>query len=80
MADSQTQTIKKCNTCQLIQQDLLRCSKCKAVYYCGPPCQKQDWPSHKLICNDNNDNNDKNENEKKENENEKKEKEPLAKK
>ena len=76
MADSQTQTIKKCNTCQLTQQDLLRCSKCKAVYYCGPPCQKQDWPSHKLICNDNNDN--ENENEKKDNE--KKEKEPSAKK
>ena len=28
------------------------CSKCKAVWYCSKPCQKQDWKRHKKFCKD----------------------------
>ena len=27
-----------------------RCGKCKIVKYCGPDCQKANWPQHKLEC------------------------------
>ena len=26
------------------------CSGCRAVRYCGPACQKADWPAHKAAC------------------------------
>lgn len=29
---------------------LLRCSKCKAVYYCGAEHQRSHWRSHKYVC------------------------------
>ncbi len=29
---------------------LLKCAACKAALYCGFPCQKSDWPRHKLVC------------------------------
>ncbi|KIM42077.1 hypothetical protein M413DRAFT_143938 [Hebeloma cylindrosporum] len=29
-----------------------RCSACHLVSYCGPACQKQDWPKHKPACLD----------------------------
>lgn len=29
---------------------MLRCTRCKDVYYCGVECQKKDWPQHKLKC------------------------------
>jgi len=29
---------------------LLRCSKCRKVYYCNIACQKTDWGSHKSSC------------------------------
>lgn len=28
----------------------LACSRCKKAIYCGPDCQKKDWPTHKLTC------------------------------
>ncbi|TFK85917.1 hypothetical protein K466DRAFT_525107 [Polyporus arcularius HHB13444] len=27
-----------------------RCSQCQSVSYCGPDCQKADWPAHKQTC------------------------------
>ncbi|KAL1726349.1 hypothetical protein EV714DRAFT_219533 [Schizophyllum commune] len=29
---------------------LLRCSSCKAKFYCSPKCQKKDWKTHKKNC------------------------------
>lgn len=29
---------------------LSQCSRCKAVKYCGPECQKGHWPTHKAEC------------------------------
>ena len=31
--------------------NLLRCSKCKSVYYCTKECQKDHWKIHKAECN-----------------------------
>lgn len=33
-----------------VNNDLLKCSRCKNVFYCSVLHQKADWPSHKLIC------------------------------
>lgn len=32
------------------QQKLVRCSKCKQVFYCSRRCQKSHWPYHKREC------------------------------
>lgn len=29
---------------------LLRCAKCRTAQYCSADCQKQDWKSHKQLC------------------------------
>jgi len=26
------------------------CGRCYVAVYCGPQCQKQDWPKHKTVC------------------------------
>ncbi|XP_017009961.2 egl nine homolog 1 isoform X1 [Drosophila takahashii] len=39
----------RCSTCGT-QQNLLRCAKCKAVYYCSPAHQHLDWPDHRTAC------------------------------
>ena len=40
---------KKCGICN-ITKDLLRCSRCKSVWYCGTKHQAKDWPFHQTIC------------------------------
>jgi len=40
---------KKCAICGKTQ-DLLRCSRCKCVWYCGTGHQAKDWPFHQTIC------------------------------
>ena len=30
----------------------LKCSRCRFIYYCSIKCQIEDWPRHKLICQD----------------------------
>ena len=32
--------------------DAMRCSACRAVYYCGSDCQRRDWTAggHRLVC------------------------------
>uniref|UniRef100_A0A6P4EPC1 hypoxia-inducible factor-proline dioxygenase n=1 Tax=Drosophila rhopaloa TaxID=1041015 RepID=A0A6P4EPC1_DRORH len=39
----------RCSICGT-QQQLLRCAKCKAVYYCSPAHQHLDWPAHRTEC------------------------------
>ncbi|KAM5322922.1 putative protein MSS51 homolog, mitochondrial [Glossophaga mutica] len=29
---------------------LQRCKRCRNVYYCGPECQRSDWPAHRRVC------------------------------
>uniref|UniRef100_A0A8C2VPT4 MYND-type domain-containing protein n=1 Tax=Chinchilla lanigera TaxID=34839 RepID=A0A8C2VPT4_CHILA len=29
---------------------LRHCKRCRNVYYCGPECQRSDWPAHKRVC------------------------------
>lgn len=50
--------VKKCNRpgCDSITAAVLRCSRCKSVYYCSAECQKFDWKEHKGSCNAENSN------------------------
>ncbi|KJA26602.1 hypothetical protein HYPSUDRAFT_36315 [Hypholoma sublateritium FD-334 SS-4] len=41
-----------CSFCSKSQMDKLVCSKCKVAAYCSKECQKKEWPSHKLVCQD----------------------------
>lgn len=38
-----------CNVCDRTE-NLLRCSRCKSVYYCSKDHQRQDWKKHKPEC------------------------------
>jgi hypothetical protein len=29
---------------------MLRCSRCKAAFYCDAACQKRHWQEHKAAC------------------------------
>ncbi|KAJ7184545.1 hypothetical protein C8R46DRAFT_1064376 [Mycena filopes] len=31
-------------------KDLLLCSRCRLIHYCSRECQKQAWPTHKIVC------------------------------
>ncbi|XP_034662269.1 egl nine homolog 1 isoform X1 [Drosophila subobscura] len=39
----------RCSICGTTQQ-LLRCAKCKAIYYCSAAHQHMDWPNHRQDC------------------------------
>ncbi|GJQ73890.1 putative MYND finger protein [Trypoxylus dichotomus] len=39
-----------CDSC-FKKGDLLKCSNCHYVYYCGKECQREGWPLHKGECN-----------------------------
>ncbi|KAJ6567147.1 hypothetical protein B0H19DRAFT_720409 [Mycena capillaripes] len=42
---------RQCAQCEKISTtDLLLCSRCKLIHYCGRECQKAAWPTHKLVC------------------------------
>ncbi|KAH8340610.1 hypothetical protein KR059_002442 [Drosophila kikkawai] len=50
--DSDTESAMDTPRCSICgtQQQLLRCAKCKAVYYCSPAHQHLDWPTHRAEC------------------------------
>ena len=33
-----------------LQCSMLRCSKCKSIYYCNSICQMANWSTHKITC------------------------------
>ncbi|XP_060526173.1 histone-lysine N-methyltransferase SMYD3-like isoform X2 [Cylas formicarius] len=39
-----------CDFCFRKSNELLKCSNCKYVYYCGRPCQKEGWSLHRWEC------------------------------
>lgn len=41
---------KCCDYCLKFSSQLKRCAKCLKLNYCGPECQRRDWPYHKLEC------------------------------
>ncbi|KAM5140045.1 LOW QUALITY PROTEIN: putative protein MSS51 homolog, mitochondrial [Callospermophilus lateralis] len=49
-------TFRFCAHCRALPSDLsdfkvLRhCKRCRNVYYCGPECQRSDWPVHRKVC------------------------------
>ncbi|CAE8596872.1 unnamed protein product [Polarella glacialis] len=45
-----TGSLGTCRVCSQ-REALALCSRCREVGYCGPDCQREDWPSHKASCN-----------------------------
>ncbi|XP_074088940.1 putative protein MSS51 homolog, mitochondrial [Macrotis lagotis] len=49
-------TFQFCSRCRALPSHLpdsgvlRRCKRCRNVYYCGPECQRADWPVHKKVC------------------------------
>lgn len=39
-----------CNACGCTTKTMMRCSKCKSVYYCSQMCQRDHWNTHKVMC------------------------------
>ena len=40
-----------CASCGVKKSTLLKCSRCKSVFYCSKECQKSHWKAHKQDCN-----------------------------
>eukprot|EP00662_Eupelagonemidae_sp_cell21_P055362 gene55362-biopygen79353 len=41
---------RACAACGRVDVKLHRCTRCKAVWYCGAACAKAWWPQHKAEC------------------------------
>ncbi|XP_006887602.1 PREDICTED: putative protein MSS51 homolog, mitochondrial [Elephantulus edwardii] len=56
MFENMEDTFRFCAHCRILPSGLsdskvLRfCKRCRNVYYCGPECQRSDWPEHKKVC------------------------------
>lgn len=48
-AAATTQPRRVCASCGS-NPGTLRCAKCKARWFCSQPCQRADWPTHKVSC------------------------------
>ena len=40
----------RCDHCGAQRSHVKRCGRCRAVKYCGVPCQRAHWPRHKTDC------------------------------
>ena len=41
---------RSCAYCGGVREKLLRCKRCKLVFYCHSNCQKSHWKTHKINC------------------------------
>jgi len=42
---------RQCAECSKVSSsDLMKCSRCRLIHYCGRECQRLAWPTHKLVC------------------------------
>ncbi|RPA79985.1 hypothetical protein BJ508DRAFT_377369 [Ascobolus immersus RN42] len=39
-----------CGSCGRPDDKLLRCGRCRAIWYCGRECQRSHWKAHKQVC------------------------------
>jgi len=39
-----------CSSCGKEEVGMRCCGRCKSLYYCSKECQKEDWISHKRLC------------------------------
>jgi hypothetical protein len=42
--------LRTCAACGQPDVQMLKCSRCKAAFYCGAACQKRHWREHKAAC------------------------------
>ena len=40
----------KCSWCNIIRDNMKKCSRCRRIYYCNTTCQRNDWKNHKIEC------------------------------
>jgi hypothetical protein len=50
VAASASSLVRQCNICHSTSPGLLRCSRCKSVWYCNAAHQSSDWPQHRQVC------------------------------
>jgi hypothetical protein len=42
--------LRTCAACGNQALQMLKCSRCKAAFYCDAACQKRHWREHKAAC------------------------------
>ncbi|KDQ12019.1 hypothetical protein BOTBODRAFT_176789 [Botryobasidium botryosum FD-172 SS1] len=48
-----TDITRQCHCCKReasASESFVRCGGCRAIYYCSPACQTDNWPSHRGTC------------------------------
>lgn len=48
--DSSSSAPVQCANCAKAPEQLMSCGRCKAVKYCGRPCQVAHYKKHKALC------------------------------
>jgi MYND finger len=48
--DADGDEFKQCEKCQKTGSHLLRCGRCRVIFYCDKTCQQTAWPQHKKTC------------------------------
>lgn len=42
--------VQQCANCNVFDEDLKKCTKCRITSYCSKICQEEHWPQHKSTC------------------------------